>query len=105
MVQPLPPKFCRLMVQKRPPVGGEADKKTVQWTVFLPNARASLRGPGARALPGPLVAAFPGEGKEGPRRAVCLAGLAEVLNLDVVVQAGPPLVRPILSLAVSCNKL
>jgi YD repeat-containing protein len=27
---------------------GEADEKTVQWTVFPPNARARLRGPGAR---------------------------------------------------------
>ena len=29
--------------------GDEADKKTVQWTVFPPNARAHLPGPGGRA--------------------------------------------------------
>lgn len=33
------------------PEGGEADQKTVQWTVFPPNARASLRGPGCRRDP------------------------------------------------------
>lgn len=31
------------------PRGDEADQKTVQWTVFPPNARARLRGPGGRA--------------------------------------------------------
>ena len=33
----------------RPPLGDEADQETVQWTVFPPNARARLRGPGGRA--------------------------------------------------------
>jgi hypothetical protein len=47
---------------KRPPEGGEADQKTVQWTVFPPNARARLRGPGVRALPGGASALFPGTG-------------------------------------------
>ncbi len=47
---------------------GEADQKTVQWTVFPPNARARLRGPGdqAKAL-SPHRAA--------PDRRVCAATL------------------------------
>ena len=36
-------------VRRARPVGGEVDQKMVQWTIFPPNARASLRGPGGRA--------------------------------------------------------
>jgi len=54
------------------PRGDEADQKTVQWTVFPPNARASLRGTGGRARSDLLWANQRGGGG---------GGLATVLSL------------------------
>jgi hypothetical protein len=36
-------------MRRADPVGGEAGQKMVQWSIFQPNARAPLRGPGKRA--------------------------------------------------------
>lgn len=38
MAQPLPPQFCRLTLQKRPPEGGDERSEIVQWTISAKNA-------------------------------------------------------------------
>ncbi len=39
MVPQLPPKFCRLTLQPRPPDGGDERSENVQWTFSAKNAR------------------------------------------------------------------